>query len=357
MYKILLSCIIISNLIFTVSAQPVIESADMPSPGDFIYRKIIENLTDIDFSSSDENYTWDFSMIDGTVNQTDTFVNIYSTPLTYLTAFSNPFDLDHFATVASPQNTSDSLMGIQMADVYYFYKNTSSAFNIVGFGAKVNGVPLAIKYNPTDKLLQFPLNFGNIDSSYSEYDIDVPLLGYFGEKIYRKNYVDGWGTLYLPGDTFSTIRVRSEVQCKDSIYIDSLYFGFPFYRYSTEYKWFAENYTQPVLQITERFGGMGGAGTTGVFVDNRNDFHIDIFESHNKCLVYPNPAKDMLYVEPANEELPIQINIFSFKGDLVYNLIVKSPKLILDISSFSPGKYLIEIMFTDYIIYKKIMIY
>ena len=48
----------------------------------------------------------------------------------------------------------------------------------------------------------------------------------FSQDQVRNNVVDGWGTLYLPADTFQVLRVKSTLQRSDSIYIEQFSFGF-----------------------------------------------------------------------------------------------------------------------------------
>jgi gliding motility-associated-like protein len=102
------------------------------------------------------------------------------------------------------------------------------------------------------------MNYGNVDSSNSGFAFPLPNIGFYAKKQFRKNTVDGWGTLKTPFGTFQTLRVKSEIDIVDSIHIDTLGFGFNIPRQKIyEFKWLANGKDIPILQIdaTQGFGG------------------------------------------------------------------------------------------------------
>jgi hypothetical protein len=185
---------------FAAKTQVLIDSTDMPVPGQIILRLTGNSLTGFNYQQTGQNFLWDLSTLSSTVIAGDTFISVLSTPITYNIVFSNPFDPEHRATVASPQSLPPQ-PGIQISDAYNFLKNSYYAFSQVGIGASINGFPMPASFDHPDIWYSFPMIYGNTDSSRSEFGFNVPNLGYYGQKRNRVNQVDGWGSIYLPGDT------------------------------------------------------------------------------------------------------------------------------------------------------------
>ncbi len=342
MKKILVTLPLLLCIAFTVVGQTIIDSINMPCPGEIIKRTVVNNLNTIDYTTSDSNTVWDFSMLDGTSSVSDTFIGVLSTPITYIATFSNPFDQPHKATVAAKQPAIPSLPGITISNMYNFYKATNSFYGQVGFGAEINNVPLPVKYDNAEKILCFPLLFGNIDSSFSKYAVNIPSLGYNAQRRHRTNYVDGWGTLYLPGDTFDVVRVRSTIQIFDSIYVDSLGFGIGFNRNEYEYKWISTESKLAVFQVNKRSGGMGGIGTEAWFLDNRTDIGITDYNEKPSIKLFPNPVENRLMID-GTDISGAYWKISDLSGRILCEGKYQTSQGI-DISKIKSGLYLIEIM-------------
>lgn len=323
-------------------AQPVIDSTDMPVPGETLKRTIIIDPENLDYLSSGASHTWNFSAIDGNEQTADTFVTVNSTNLAYAAVFNNPLDPEHRATVASPQPPLGSMPGVTIEKMYMFFKRTSSFYGQVGYGAEINEVPVPVRFDDADILYRFPLEYGNIDTSESFYDINIPSLGYNSESRFRINTVDGWGTIYLPADTFEVMRVKTVAQIRDSIYIDSLGFGFGFNRTETEYKWLAEGQHVPVFHIIVRSGGMGGGSTSvdGWFFDSRDHTGIQNHLSIDDINISPNPADGTLRISNPEGSL-VNYRIFSISGqELMSGSFTGSGHEIIT-ESLKPATYLI----------------
>lgn len=85
-----------------------------------------------------------------------------------------------------------------------------------------------------------------MDTSFSEFTLSVPTLFSFTQRQWRYNEVDGWGTLYLPADTFEVLRVKSTLERTDSAYVEQFGQGFTFPEPETiEYKWIAQGMDLP----------------------------------------------------------------------------------------------------------------
>ena len=107
------------------------------------------------------------------------------------------------------------------------------------------------------------------------------------------NHVDGWGTLITPFGTFNTLRVVSELTGKDSLFLDTLGFGFSFPRAKTrEYKWLATNGKIPVLQINTNVNGANEVITSIRYRDIYRDLSVGINSVYKNvdARIFPNPS-------------------------------------------------------------------
>jgi len=323
-------------------SQITINQSDMPSQGDTIRTSTGLNLDFTDIAETGENFTWDFSQLLPVSQTVDTFIAPSLTPIFYW-----PFFLLN-SNLASPVIGDLPIPNLPLSDVFAFYNNSSSNYKDMGFAATLGGIPLPFKYDSPDILYDFPMNYGNADSSESGYGFGVPGIGYILSERKRVNYVDGWGTLITPFGTFEVLRQQSIVTEYDSIFIDSLNFGAPITRNYTEYKWLAKGMKIPVLQITDNLGGM-----VAVYIDSLQSEPVGMIEDQkiNNISVYPNPVSTELFIrfqleKPEN----VQLILFTISGKKVYHLPEKiynqgQVALTLDLNGLNllSGNYLLEI--------------
>ncbi len=150
--------------------------------------------------------------------------------------------------------------GVTVSDVVAFYYKSTTLYQQTGYGATINNIGVPIGFNSKDVLYRFPMNFGDTDTSPSDFNINIPNLGYYGHDQVRVSEVDGWGTLITPYGTFNTLRIKSSITGNDTLFLDTLGFGFNFPSPATiEYKWLGTTKNIPLLQITMTAGSFGGA--------------------------------------------------------------------------------------------------
>jgi hypothetical protein len=225
-------------------AQIIIDQTDMPSEGDTL-RVSVTNIIPVDFTKTGRDTTWNFNMLEPLSQRVDTFLNMSATPLEYRFIFIPEL----VANLASPRAGGSFFPGVPVSDYFNFYKKSATAFSDVGFAFKIQGIPVPAKYDNPDKYYILPLDTSENWSSASEFSISIPGMFYFSFQRSRSSFTDGWGSLITPFGTFETIRVRSDVIEHDSVYIDSLGFGFGVDRNFTEYKWLGKGQGIPLLQI------------------------------------------------------------------------------------------------------------
>lgn len=252
--KLLLIALIYSNFSFS---QITITSGDMPAAGDSARRTVAPITLGLNYQATGANYTWNFTNLRYQSQQVDTFLSVSSTNFLYALFFSNlPFNSNR-ANVATSGTAFPSNPFITITDPYNFYYRSSSDYRQVGLGASFQGIPLPVAYTQKDKIYEFPLNFGDIDTSVSSWNVSLPSLIYYGSNQTRINQVDGWGTLNTPYGSYQALRVKTTLIASDTISIDTLNIGLNIDRPLTrEYKWLANGDIVPVLQITttEIFG-------------------------------------------------------------------------------------------------------
>ena len=292
-------------------AQITIDQNDMPQAGDTIRLSSAVDLGNLNYEETGNDYVWDFSELTFLTQRVDTFVSVSQTPGVYQIFFFLS------ANLASPGLNFDQLPGFEVTDYFNFYKNSSSEFKSVGFGVTLNGIPIPNKFDDPDVIFQFPISIGEKDSSLSNYALDIPGLGYYGGWKKRVNYADGWGELTTPYGTFETVRVKSDIIQYDSLYIDSLGFGFPVLRNFTEYKWLGNNFGLPLCTVTD-----DGLLPTIDYIDSVRSFILTSVETsllEPLITVKPNPFKHSIAVNISGKDISGGlIKIYNLNGKQVY---------------------------------------
>lgn len=196
--------------------------------------------------------------------------------------------------------------------------------------------------------------FGNVDSSDSDYSIIIPGLATAIGSQHRVNVVDGWGDITTPYGTFSALRIVSTLTGEDSIYLDTLGFGFSAPRQLTrEYKWLASGQDIPVLQIntTELLGI-----ETVTLIKYRDSLRVptalhEIHAEDMQLSIGPNPSNgNEVYLNSVSEKsTELNCSIFSPNGRLVHSqtLSIQSGKHKVQLGSndfrLSSGNYVVNL--------------
>lgn len=330
---------------FNLNAQITITQSDMPSAYDGIIKSSALNLQQYDFQQTGENYIWDYSGLQPISQAVDTFMRVTDTPLMYW-----PFFLLN-ANLASPALEDSPIPELPLSDVFRFFNSSSNNYRDVGFAAMISGLPLPFAFEAPDILYDFPMNYGNVDSSESGYSFGLPDIAFILVDRKRVNTVDGWGTLITPYGSFDVLRLRSEVTEYDSIYIDSLNVGLPINREYTEYKWLGKDQKIPLLFVTDDLLSLGvdyvDSARFEVVGINRNEG----FSLSENRLVYPNPTSGIVHIQLDDESNgPIEYYLFDLTGKLIFSSIQnalseQSGQYSMDLRNFNleNGYYILRI--------------
>lgn len=346
------------SLVSIAFPQITITQNDMPNVGDTMRFSTGLNISGYDFTTTGNNYTWDFSELTPVIQSVDTFVSVGSTPFWYQLVFIYPL----VATIAKPLGEFDQVPSFQATDIFEFYKETASSFSLAGYAVTLNSVPLPVKFQTPDFIYKFPMNPGNEDSCTSSYEIDIPGIGYVGGWKKRHNYIDGWGTLKTPFGQFQTLRVKSVIVQFDSLYVDSLNTGFPLSRNFTEYKWLGSEKGQPLLQYTN-----DGIAPTIVYMDSIRNLIVDVRElnhDNDNMFIYPNPAGDFFQVDISKfYGSKTDITLFDLNGKVVMeNKNIDIPEgsnelsISITCSNLNPGLYTVRLYSKGEYYYEKLLI-
>lgn len=225
---------------FCAKSQITITQADMPGSGDTLRFSNALNAPAEVYNLDGPNQTWDFSALSPSTQDVASYKSSLQTSYAFFFLGLNKYG----------RKIADTLgvAAFQFTDVYNFFKKSSTAFEVEGIGLKYQGLPLPAYYTEKDKLYQFPLAYGDRDSSRLAFSIALSTLASYSQVGYRINQVTGWGSITTPFGTFNCLKLKSRIVTADSLNIS----GFPvkFNRVQVEYKWLANGIHIPVMEIT-----------------------------------------------------------------------------------------------------------
>lgn len=202
---------------YQLPAQITIKHTDMPTVNDSVLIIVNTTLSGFSQSATGPNYLWDYSALIPDSQRYVKFQSPASTPYALPFSFLSTFGIRNY----TPDQLPWSLLGSPPTNVYDFYKESNSAYTIVGEPLTTGTTAVPLPYSASDRVYKFPMNYMQKDSSNMVMSLpNIPGLGTYVKKQKRLNEVDGWGTLITPYGTFNTLRVKSTLTITDSIYID-----------------------------------------------------------------------------------------------------------------------------------------
>jgi hypothetical protein len=104
------------------------------------------------------------------------------------------------------------------------------------------------------------------------------------------------------------------------------------------------------------FDGEGLSDTCLVIIEVENTGSIASLDVEG-LKVYPNPAKDNLFIEYPEQQTSATFQIININGELMINSEMHTDKEIVDISKFSPGIYVVSIITPDTRYTQKLCVY
>ena len=350
MKKIILLICLISAI--NVQAQITIVKADMPVAGDTIRFSNASIQTVVDLTLTGTSYLWNFANLIPVSQGVDTFLTVSSTPFIY-SLFYNQFGSNP-ANLAQKGQDITGVTQLQITNVFNFYNKTNSQYEQVGIGASLNGITTPVAFSSHDIIYRFPMNFGNADSSDSNMSLTIPALGTYAQQTHRVNHVDGWGSLVTPYGTHNVLRVVTDLTGSDSLYVDTLGFGFSQQRPLTrEYKWWANGMEIPLLQINTTVLGTNETITTIIYRDNYvvNVGLNQLYGETNQPTIYPNPSSGNTTVHfNSTSIVPVTLQLLDVSGKLIseeINPVVVGENSLFIAAKVTQGTYFLKIQQGD----------
>jgi PKD repeat protein len=305
--------IFFSSLLIYSFAQISITNADMPVSGDTLRNSKADPadtaLLNHNYTVAGANMFWDFSGLKSIEQDVDTFKPTNQTP--YKLAFFGRYGLKQ-----------DNIL--IMTDVYDYYENTTTSFNVVGKGLTANittSLQLTGNYTVKDKVYQFPLIYGDRDSSTFSNSSTALGLATYSSDGYRINEVDGWGSIKTPFGTFNCLRVKTTYISNDTFSQSIVPFPIGTTTQRIEYKWLAKGQHIPILEVTGTTNGTGNFTISKVR-----------FRDKKRNVVSPNAPKANFTADKTN---PTNIETVTFTNQTTAPLF---PQPVFE-WTFTPAEY------------------
>ena len=351
-----------------LSAQITVDDADFADANDTARMSEAVWNPFLDFGATDTNYTWDFSDLQWQSQFVDTFRSTLFMGSLYSLTFSNiPFNPYRSNIAVRGDNilTNIPLVSALFTNGYNFYYKTQSLYRQKGIGVSISGVATPAPMAHADTLFHFPMNYGDEDSSNSDYTLRIQQLATVQHTQFRKNKVDGWGTLITPFGTFPVLRHVTEILGSDSLYLDTLNFGFKLDNdIKREYKWIGKNQKEPLLTIFTQAGILGQFQnfefvTKIIYRDSVRFAPVGIFEAGENEIqfsVFPNPSNGIFYIAVPENLTRATLTLTDMNGKLLLTREMHSSYDALDLSEFSKGIYLLTLQSTAGRAQKKLVV-
>lgn len=274
----------------TVWGQITLTANDLPQPGTTYPLVDIAPPVLTDLEAAGPDATWDFSQVIALNDAPQVPQPMTAASATTMFIFNNPFNSAYQCDFFLPTELPDfgvDLSGIIPIDGFSnFYKTDGGAYTIAGIGLGAGGFDVPVPFADVDELFPLPLVSGTAFSSTSSIAMDIPeTFGYWSDGT-RDVVVDGWGTLILPDGPHDVLRVRTEINAHDSIYVPQIGTPFAFDRTQVVYQWYGQGHGFPLLEVNALFG----IPTTARVLNLQTD-PIAVEEASDEgWRVYPNPA-------------------------------------------------------------------
>jgi len=327
----LLTIICIFEIAF-LHGQIVIEQSDYYKYGNEYYRtNTNQNLSSLDFAATvGPNQIWDFSNLEGSLNDTLKVIKADLTPY-----YSN-FPSANFGLTSGNNN--------------YFYERISdSGVTILGKVVRddFNNANNIFSYNSEGSSFVFPLEYQDSYSFSWYYAIQYPAFFPGSDSIRNRNSsqfelsVDAWGQLTLQIGTFDVLRLKQIAYLTDTSNI----YNFPgpwandIVRKDTTVSWsfYAKSIGSSLFSFTQLLNGLSRQASwlQGYEIDETNIEKPVLSE----LSIYPQPSDNFLNIETKED---MDYKILDIGGKLIISGKLQKGGNSINTSSLDSGMYLIQ---------------
>lgn len=320
MMKLLPLCVLL--LCGSLSAQITITTSDFMEADDTVRYSLVTGLTydDLALDNTGENMNWDYSWLNSSSQEVDSFLTVESAPFAYQFFFNNswlyPDTYSNLATTAPDIEVGT----FAMTNQYTFFNNDDDSYRNTGFGITFSGLPYSVPNDEAEIYFEFPMTYGNSFSNAFETELEIPTLFTWVQQGESSAEVDGWGTLTTPYGTFEVLRQVMLREVTDSTYIDLVGFGTSVPRFPERiYSWVAQDMTAPVMEVTtqEIFGEESVTN-----VRYQDEFEAEVPDGieewgSDQPLFYPNPSNGTLRLK-ATSPASLYVTVTNLSGRIVF---------------------------------------
>lgn len=331
-------------------AQITLEVSDFADGGDTVR---VSNTNDfsLDYASTGDNYTWDFSGLvaeSQTLKDYQSMDNASAIPSFTFGAFADEaYQATNFAeTVDIPLDQAGEFLPITIDAINQFSRNTTNGITSVGLSIGISGTEIPVTSDTIETRYAFPMNYGDSYTSngYSYLDLNPIYNAIWIQYRTRNTEVDGYGSITTPYGTFDVLRIRHEIIESDSVFID-LFEGAEWYELPVpvryEYEWITKSEKEPILKVLTRLDASGEETVTGVlYKDNFLDLNAGIEESQNSVRIGPNPVINSVFVHGVAGSFDYQV--IGMYGEVLQKGTQHNDNAI-NFNKINPGTYLIVI--------------
>ncbi len=350
-------------LIFSTiaTAQISLAVADFANAGDTVRLSQMQS-SNLDFTSTGANYTWDFSSLTASTQSLKDYTPIgFGSILIFATygPLAGSYSATYFnLTTELPIDQLSAFLPIEISDLSQYTKRSNNAITSIGYSINVEGQGVPFKSDTIETRYSLPLTFGDVHDSrgYTFVDLNPATDIKFIQHRQRHSEVDGWGTVTTPLGTFPALRVRHDINEVDSIYQTFFgtggWIGTPAIE-RTEYEWWTNGKKEYLLKVVAT-NVNGNQNISSIeFQEQYLGLDAGLTELSNELVLYPNPVEDLCFFESTlavdevvfYDQMGAKVSTSSFNG--VQNAYI-------DIQELKPGVYFCHLQTNKGIIVRKL---
>lgn len=317
--KHFLLAVILSNVVLIHAQGPALTSASGPQIGDvFTFQQV--SMTGVTPGGSGPNQVWDFS----TVTDTGTAGSEYVV------------DPAGTSQAASFPSANLALINSNAGDTNFAYELlTANALSYLGDYIPGAG---SENYSVPRVAFQYPLSYG---SAYANPFAGVAI-GADTITGIDSALADGYGTLKLPGQTFTNVLRLKYVQ---HTHTTNAAFNFDEEIYQLEYSYYITGYHNFIFDIVYTVNTVNGTSYSGNYAQRAVNITTDVnnVAGNLSFTLYPNPAHYNLTITADESLLGATVTITNVLGEVVTATKLTSAKQQVDLSAAAKGIYLVSI--------------
>jgi len=247
------------------------------------------------------------------------------------------------------------------ADSFYVYlEKTSEKLSVKGFFMEVDTFgTFPVQIEPEELLAVLPMFYENewASTSVVDFRFEIPIL-FIDSARYKITTeltasVDAWGELFIPGDTFNTLRVHENRLITDSVWVKYAVYGWRLVdslvnqRLEESYVWWSDKYEAGYSVCTMKMSQLTGTVESVSFLKRYPYLFQNEISLHERLISFPNPAGNEIIIN-FGQERSGWVEVFSENGIKVLNQgFYNQQHLKIETTDFPGGIYIYRLYSTD----------